>query len=226
MGDSMIGRIELAPLLPAPAVGRNLIEDLLSRSRHNTESLGRNFIPQRMPEGVPTLGRHTVSLSDVQRAYVTAPVFRSSERRELLWNNFLSLTARVRNAVPVNAVMIGGSFTTWKQAPADIDAVFVIDKRHLARLSDQNDIKMLTSLSSGGGKKIRELGIDSYTLDWEAIPRTIKDNPAHRDYLVSRGYWDDWLQRSGSKIEEPNEGHAVPRRGYLEVIIDGYSAHV
>lgn len=222
----MTGRIEQTPLLPAPAVGSDLIDDLLSCSRHNTEGLGRNFIPQRTPDGVPTLGRHSVSLSDVQRAYVTAPVFRSSERRELLWNNFLSLTARVRIAVPVNAVMIGGSFTTWKQTPADIDAVFVIDKRHLARLSDQNDIKMLTSLSSGGGKKIRELGIDSYTLDWEAIPRTIKDNPAHRDYLVSRGYWDDWLQRSSSKIEEPNEGHAVPRRGYLEVIIDGYSAHV
>jgi hypothetical protein len=124
----MTGGIELAPLVPAPAVGCALIEDLLSCSRRNTESLGRNFIPQRMPEGVPTLGRHTVSLSDVQRAYVTAPVFRSSERREQLWNNFLSLTAKVRNAVPVNAVMIGGSFTTWKQAPADIDAVFVIDK--------------------------------------------------------------------------------------------------
>lgn len=225
-GDSTIGEIELAPLVPAPAMESSLIRDLLAVSRRNTERLGRSFIPQRMPEGVPTLGRHSVSLGDVQRAYVKAPIFHDNERRELIWNNFLSLTARVRKAVPVNAVMIGGSFTTWKQAPSDIDVVFVLDKRHSARLSDQNDTKMITALGSGGSVKIREWGIDSYILDWDAIPRPTKDNPSHRDYLLSRGYWDDWLQRSHSKSEEPNMGHAVPRRGYLEVIIDGYAADV
>jgi hypothetical protein len=225
-GDSTTGDMGLAPLVPAPSLENSVISDLLTRSLQNTESLGRTFIPQRMPEGVPTLGRHSVSLSDVHRSYVSAPIFRDNGRRELIWNNFLCLTARVRKAVPVNAVMIGGSFTTWKQAPGDIDVVFVLDKRHSARLSDQNDRNFITALSSGESARIRSWGIDSYTLDWEAIPRTAKDNPAHRDYLLSRGYWDDWLQRSHSKSEEPNVGHAVPRRGYLEVIIDGYAADV
>lgn len=216
-----------AALTRAPDVALDLIEDLLASSRQNAgDGFGRNFIPQRLPEGVPPLGRHTVSLDDVQGAYVRAPVFRDNERREMIWSNFLSATARLRRAVPINAVMIGGSFTTWKQMPSDIDVVFVLDKRHLAKLSDVNDKKMLTSFSSGGNKRLRGWGIDSYTLDWEAIPRTTKDNPAHRDYLVSRGYWDDWLQRSHGKDEEPNMGHAVPRRGYLEVIIDGYTADV
>lgn len=225
MGDS-IADSEPAPLVSAPAVDNNLIRDLLSQSALGNDAVGRRFIPQRRPEGAPTLGRHAVSLSDVQTAYVTAPIFRHSQRRELIWKNFLCLTARIRKAVPINAVMIGGSFTTWKQSPSDIDVVFVLDKRHRTKLSDQNDRKLLTLLGSGGGTKIRSWGIDSYTLDWEAIPRTTKENPAHFSYLVSRGYWDDWLQRNGNKNEEPNAGHAVPRRGYLEVIIDGYKANV
>ena len=217
---------ELGPLSRVPDVAPFVVEDLLSRSTESTGRLGRCFIPLRLPEGSPTLGRHTVSLSDVQATYVNAPMFRGDQRRSLIWDNFLALVARVRRTVPVNAVMMGGSFTTWKQTPADIDVVFVLDKRHTARLSDPRDIKFLTALSSGTSARIRGWGIDSYILDWEAIPTTTKDNPLHFGYLVSRGYWDDWLQRSHSKTEEPSTGHAVPRRGYLEVIVDGYAADV
>lgn len=226
MGESIKTDILLSHVDAAPAVSPILVQDLLSCSTRSTGNLGRQFVPQRMPDGSPSLGRHTVSLIDVQATYVDAPIFRSNERRKLIWSNFLCLTARVRAVLPINAVMIGGSFASWKQSPSDIDVVFVLDKRHRARVSEDNDRKMLMSLGSGGGPKIRGWGIDSYTLDWEAIPITSKVNPAHRDYLIGRGYWDDWLQRSNSKNEEPNTGHAIPQRGYLEVIIDGYTADV
>ena len=43
-------------------------------------------------------------------------------------------------------------------------------------------------------------------------------------YYVMRGYWDDWWMRLRNQAGagQPIDLEALPRRGYVEVILDGY----
>jgi hypothetical protein len=46
----------------------------------------------------------------------------------------------------------------------------------------------------------------------------------HDQYLRRRGYWDDfWMRtRSGTKGQPFQVADALPRRGYVEISLDGF----
>ncbi|WP_342006895.1 MULTISPECIES: hypothetical protein [Arthrobacter] len=206
-----------------PAVDVERTKELYEQSDASCAGLQRSHVPRQISGGAPTLGRHTVSLSDVHRTYVQAPIYRDNSRRALLWNNFTSLVTQVRRITPAASVYIGGSFVSWKRKPDDIDCVFVLDKAFTRAITNEKHVRLLRSLGRGKNGSLFKYGIDSYTLDWEAIPITQPENNLHHRYLIHRGYWDDWLQRNSVKNEDPHPVHALPGHGYLEVMLDGYA---
>lgn len=66
---------------------------------------------------------------------------------------------------------------------------------------------------------------DAYLLGWrQLISPDPGHNPDHSFYYVMRGYWDDWWMRLRNQAGagQPIDLEALPRRGYVEVILDGY----
>ena len=67
--------------------------------------------------------------------------------------------------------------------------------------------------------------VDAYLLGWrQLISPDPGHNPDHSFYYVMRGYWDDWWMRLRNQAGagQPIDLEALPRRGYVEVILDGY----
>ena len=74
----------------------------------------------------------------------------------------------------------------------------------------------------GGALNVR---VDAYLLGWrQLISPDPGHNPDHSFYYVMRGYWDDWWMRLRNQAGagQPIDLEALPRRGYVEVILDGY----
>lgn len=168
-----------------------------------------------LSDGRLPLGRWPATIDEVESTFVEG----KSARRRQLWNDWCSLTTALHEAVgTLPAVWLSGSFLTDKPEPGDVDSVYVIEYRHLlgARV-DTRKAQLIEAIAGNEIKKRFELDIDSFVLHWPPRSGTYR---VHPEYLESRGYWDDlWSrERRGSDREA-----SVPRRGYLEVIIDGYS---
>lgn len=170
--------------------------------------------------GLPLpLGRYSVSIDE----FAASQFVQQNKRRLDIWEDFEQLLEGVRGAAGnVSACWIGGSYLTEKPHPSDIDCVFVIDHALLssARLDDKKRA-VLNVVSNGQAKFKWELLVDAYILEWH--PRNGMDEGTQlrkEQYLQARGFYDDFWSRTrtGSVREQ-----SVPQRGYLEVIIDGYS---
>lgn len=175
-------------------------------------------LPQ-LVEGHLPMGRWVCSVDDVADAFVASMA--SSTRRADLWRDWSRLLVALRRLpISVPACWIGGSFTTDKASPGDVDCVFVLadaDVRRALALGPR-EAEFLRSVSSSGVKANYGLDIDTYVLTWRPEPGVAPSRSADA-YHQSRGYWDDlWLRMRDS---DPQTG-ALPRRGYLEVIVDGY----
>nr|WP_218062937.1 hypothetical protein [Arthrobacter sp. SDTb3-6] len=148
----------------------------------------------------------------------------STDRRAKLWDDFLTATALLRSHVPVCAVWMGGSYFTIKPEPDDIDCVFLVEAS--AAESAINESAAVIGAFASGKSVRRGLGLelDTFILPWAPDATTGMSHPFVRDYYRTRGYWDDlWSKmRSGSKGATPVKLDSHPRRGYLEVILDGY----
>jgi Family of unknown function (DUF6932) len=176
--------------------------------------------------GLLPLGRHVCAESEVEARFVSAPEFVSSTTRQGIWQDWQSAVGLLRTVVAVHAAWLGGSFTTSKTDPGDIDATFLIngdglDGRSLA------DRTVASLFIDGRVKAQIGLNIDSYAMLWRPIPQPMPFlvNRIHDQYYWARGYWDDWWQRHqvGGKGRPPQPEDAVPRRGYLEVSLSDYS---
>lgn len=173
--------------------------------------------------GLLPQGRHVCTTAEVEIAFVKDVAFFGSPTRADLWSEWNTALAVLQSSVTVHAAWLGGSFTTSKFDPEDIDVTFVINGEDLRQrgINDQR----IVSLFKGGGLVKSSLGlrIDSYTIPWE--PYLLGPVfPIHAEYFRARGYWDDWWQRArqAPKGSPPQPGDAVPRRGYLEVLLSDY----
>ncbi|OBB95969.1 hypothetical protein A5782_05625 [Mycobacterium sp. 852002-40037_SCH5390672] len=119
---------------------------------------------------------------------------------------------------------ISGSFLTDKAAPGDVDVVLLLDEDQLIQLTDLGARRLVTPLGLRSLVGTLGLELDVYILAWRARPDTAP-GPADEGYLHARGYWDDfWArQRTVAKGAAPTRACALPRRGYVEVILDDYS---
>lgn len=167
--------------------------------------------------GCLPMGRHVVSMEEA-RTYAALP---DPTHRQALWEDFETLTSIVREAVgSVPACWLGGSFFTDKAKPGDIDVIYLLDHDEVVAC-DEAGRKVLNLLRADRVKTIFQLQIDAYYLDWWPRPGT-RQGSADRGavYLGQRGYWDDLWSRLRDTANPRVD--RLPRRGYLEVIVDGY----
>lgn len=165
------------------------------------------------------LGRWVCSLADVEAAYVPAD---DGDPRRGIWNQWHALTMALRDVVgEIAACWLSGSFFSDKPVPGDMDCLYVIDTDHIAAVAatgDKGRIAFLQAASVGAIKELFGIDVDSYVLEWVPTPGYEPPVGASQ-YLAYRGYWDDlWIRVKDSDARLDS----IPRRGYLEVIIDGY----
>lgn len=179
-----------------------------------TTAGGASFVPDLRA------GRERLDYADFIVRY--APDAQNGVRSNV-WQHFLKATEKLRNTVPIAAAWIGGSYTTGKPDPSDLDVVYIISSDDYARLTDEQKVRVAVYAESGALLN-RGILVDSHVMHWEVFPELDHENPAQFDYLKRRGYWDDFLQRhTTDKFAPLTKESAVPRRGFLEVILDGYN---
>lgn len=135
--------------------------------------------------------------------------------------SFVDLVTRV---VPVCALWVSGSLLTDKPDPGDVDVLLVFNEDDIASLAGAGAKRLVTTQGLKDLVAKRKMDLDAFALVWRARPGV---KPAREDekYLLYRGYWDDfWMRmRTVPKTVPPTRACALPRRGYVEVIIDGYA---
>lgn len=194
-------------------MGRAPWHDLI----HAWNRLASVVIPNCDETGLP-LGRWPAVPSDLQ---VFADLPDAAHRNKIL-ADWTTVTDAVRDAVgSVPACWLSGSFFTTKERPGDIDCVYVV--RHealLAARADPDKAKFLQGIAGHGARDNFGLLVDVYFLEWWPRPGTFRGSDDRRKgYLEDRGYWDDlWSRNKAGAATESR----LPRRGYLEVMLDGF----
>ncbi|MBW8485119.1 DUF6932 family protein [Actinomadura parmotrematis] len=171
-----------------------------------------------MVDGHIPLGRWVCTVEEAEAQYIAG----RGEPHEQIWADWKNFTSALRQVLgEIPACWLGGSLFTDKPDPGDIDCVYVIDATRLANpaIDSPQALNLLGAVLENRLKKEFNLRIDSFILPWIPTPGPIPTAQAE-GYLQRRGYWDDFW----SRIRDPNDRlSSIPRRGYLEVIIDGYS---
>lgn len=171
-------------------------------------------------------GRTRCSVAEFEQAFVHDPRFAGSSCRAALFGQWTDSVNLLRNVVGhVCAAWIGGSFLSAKLDPGDIDSVYVIEDATIDT-SCASDPQRQRLLAAFAQNQLGALGwnIDSFILAWRVNAHPAPQSPDDASYLQNRGYWDDFWQRrrSGPKGATPVRADALPLRGYLEVILDGF----
>lgn len=206
-----------------PEVRRTLRDEGEAPSQRDEDPV----IPALDPAtGLLPVGRHACSESELERRFVSAPDFASSITRRDIWQHWEQARQLLQAAVTVHAAWLGGSFTTSKIDPDDIDVTFLINADDY-RSRPPPDQQVVNLFNTGNHvKAVLGLNVDSYVIPWEPIPQVqpFGWNLIQDQYYWARGYWDDWWQRHqvSGKGSPPVPADATPRRGYLEVLLSDY----
>lgn len=163
------------------------------------------------------LGRWPASVEEVRGVFAGPG---SSTRRQEVWEHWVQLTDAVRSIVgAIPAAWVSGSFLTDKLEPGDLDCLYVIEGARLAAAAaDPRHGPFLDLVARSQVKSTFGLLVDSFILEWVPTPGVGRSVGA-AGYFADRGYWDDLWGRERST--DPRDD-SIPRRGYLEVILDGY----
>jgi hypothetical protein len=180
------------------------------------------------PLSYPPAGRTLATLPTIESQFVSDAQYAASLTRQALWGEWQAAVQILRSVVPIAAVWLSGSFISSKLDPEDVDTVFWVrdDLLEAARLKDPRSANVVAAFSQGRGvlEGATGLRVDSYLCAWRPNPSPMPRDWRDTEYQTQRGYWDDfWLRhRSGAKTDPPVPEDALPRRGYFEVLIDGY----
>ena len=172
--------------------------------------------------GLLPVGRHACTEAEVEAMFVSAPQFAASPTRADVWAHWKLAVGVLQASALVHAAWIGGSFSTAKPDPADIDVTFIVNRADY-RLRPPQDQQVVSAFDGQLSAVAPALEVDSYLIGWECC-LFARGVPHHETYFADRGYWDDWWQRSrtGPKGTPPVPADARPRRGYLEVLFSDY----
>ena len=169
-------------------------------------------------------GRYRWTLDDIAAKYLPETQY-GQTRRQVIWELFKVATETLRQTVPVAAVWIGGSFLSTKAEPSDVDAIYIVRGKAYEALHDEQDRQLVSLFSGGEQLKARGLLVDSYVFHWTPRASNGPRTDSERQELTARGYWDDWLQRHKlDRSTAATDEDALPVRGYVEVILDGFDA--
>lgn len=174
-------------------------------------------------------GRYRTTLAEVHERFVLHPQFANSLTRRSIWSGFLNYVATWRGAEEavdsdpiLQSVWLAGSFASATQDPDDLDVTPVVDREALLSVQGRPGSKRLRKLIGHRSAVTAAFRVEPFVLEWVPAASTLRPTAVGssvRDYLERRGALDDWWQRvrpDGPK-QAPEVGHALPRRGYLEV---------
>lgn len=172
------------------------------------------YLPEYTAEGLLPMGRWNTTIDQIYETYVRG----QTPPRPQLWEEWLICNEGIR-AIFGHVVMcwLSGSFFTTKATPGDIDCTYFLSTTQIDQTTFEKNAQLITSAIQA-----ENLHIDLYFCPYEPIPypKDLGTTP----YFSYRGYWDDWWQRHRIKTipPAPKPEDVFPRRGYLEVILDGY----
>jgi hypothetical protein len=175
------------------------------------------LIPAFDQKGNLPRGRFCATVQEVHDVLVKGPDFAASTTRDSIWDDFTLLVDLIkRKRVRVPAAFIGGGFVTKALNPGDIDAAILIDTSKITNQTTLTAVRQIVS-----NPKAQGLKVDAFLIQWHPDGTEDGGDPS---YLASRGKWDDFWQRDVPKADRIplQRSHAMPVRGYLEVILDGY----
>ncbi|GAB3258018.1 DUF6932 family protein [Kineosporia babensis] len=184
------------------------------------------MIPTLSPAGFLPLGRHSCTIEELEQTFVLSPPFSTSSTRAQCLADFRSAKTMLDQLHPalVEANWIGGSFTTAKVDPDDLDSLFIIRESAFDELGSNN--KKRKVLEFGKSQQLRKklgLRVDAFMFVRQRIPQPWRAggiDPEFQSAFALRGAWDDWWQRSRrgpDKDDAPTIESSDPVRGYLEV---------
>lgn len=144
------------------------------------------------------MGRHPATTLEIEADFVKAAGFTASTTRRQIWSDYLRAYNTLDQTVPVLAAWIGGSFTTDRMDPDDIDVLWIVDGRRYPTLTPPQ--QAVVALFSQGNQLRQRSGarVDTYILPWEPVPiPDLHANAQHVGLAAYRGYWDDlWLRQT------------------------------
>lgn len=173
------------------------------------------MIPPHNHAGHLPPGRHCATLDEVLTEYDVGR-FRHAMLDEL--TTFTAVASETLGGVA--ALWLGGSFFSADPTPSDIDLICLVETATLqAALAGGGGAKqfVLDLQSRGHGVRFRSLDVGLLAVPPRYVGRVSDADPATSQALGHRGYWDALWSRTRGTVGRSME------RGYLEVIIDGYS---
>ncbi|WP_405408643.1 DUF6932 family protein [Streptomyces sp. NBC_01124] len=192
------------------------------------------MLPSFAANGFLPLGRHSLSVGEVEDMLVRAPDFQGSDTRQVLWdglNNYLepffALEDLYADALDgrtlIHRVWLGGSFVSAKTDPGNIDATLLIDVEAERAVRGRPGSKWLTTAFQSRANMLRKFGVSPVRIGYQPVVHVFRPErftAEERTYFMERGVWDDWWQRCrlpGQTDFSPSHESAAPARGYLEV---------
>jgi hypothetical protein len=162
------------------------------------------------------MGRWHCEIAEVESRFVTG----LSPLRQKIWEDWKDATKAIQSTTgEVAACWVSGSFVTDTIDPSDIDCVYLIRLDLLAVAMGDVSKAHFLDLVSRSQLKTFGIMVDSYIIPWDPHPGVSPTTQDHWNYLQRRGYWDDFWGR----VKDPDPSMEIlPRRGYLEVSLDGY----
>lgn len=176
------------------------------------------------------LGRFPATLEILEQRYVGGSEYSASTTRRDIWDDFMDVTTGLRGIVPVCYAWVSGSFMSSKLDPEDIDVLYWCEDSDInaaATTADTALMELLQAVAQSNLRAVTGHKVDSRIGQWHVRPEPgLQSTQAHWGYASSRGFWDDfWMRnRSGPKDAPPVRADALPRRGYVEVELDGHRA--
>lgn len=172
------------------------------------------MIPALLENGHLPLGRHPSTIEEVKNRF--APT--GNPIRQEMWSDWIELTELIQLTVgELPAAWLGGSFISSKEAPGDIDCIYLLKRETVLKLPElQQSVIQVIESDSAREHTGNVHAYILYTEEMQGVTSASTNGDAtHSLYL--RGYWDQLWSRS-RHCEKP----AYPYCGYLEVIIDGF----
>lgn len=181
------------------------------------------MIPDLDPRhGLLPPGRYRATREEVHERFVDG----RGVHRERLWRDWRVATSLLRRHVHVNAAWLYGRFLSDDPEPEVVQCLYWAEDLELGQAHlDPSSANILRAFSQRG--KVRDIvgvRVETHLVAWHCQPDTNNEDHYLSPYLERRGQVDDYLQRMrcGPRGSVLAREDALPRRGYVEVIVDDY----
>lgn len=173
-------------------------------------------------DGLLPPGQYRANRVEVYERFVQG---RGAHRRRL-WADWESATSLLRRNVHVNAAWLHGAFLSHEPEPEVVSCVYWAEDVELgqARLNPTSATVLLAFAQRGKVRRTVGAQVDTLLMAWHCQPDPAIEDRYLAPYLQRRGVVDDHLQRNrcGPRGSQPVRDDALPRCGYVEVIVDDY----